>query len=98
MAGRKKRTDGLAKGNAGLLEVRRRDLRWLDHKPAHTQPLPGPRRSSDRTHQTELARAIRERDEALEQQVAIRDILRVISKYIRRRLEGTAAPLGSGHD
>ena len=31
------------------------------------------------TDQTELARVIRERDEALEQQTAIRDILRVIS-------------------
>ena len=37
------------------------------------------RRSSDATHQTEMARVIRERDEALEQQTAISDILRVIS-------------------
>ncbi len=35
--------------------------------------------SSDATHQTEMARVIRERDEALEQQTAISDILRVIS-------------------
>jgi chromatin segregation and condensation protein Rec8/ScpA/Scc1 (kleisin family) len=32
-----------------------------------------------RAHQTEIARVIRERDEALEQQTAISDILRVIS-------------------
>ena len=37
------------------------------------------RRSSDATHETEIARVIRERDEALEQQTAISDILRVIS-------------------
>ena len=35
--------------------------------------------SSAGTHQTEIARIIRERDEALEQQTAISDILRVIS-------------------
>ena len=37
------------------------------------------RSSSDATHQTEIAQVIRERDEALEQQTAISDILRVIS-------------------
>ena len=37
------------------------------------------RSSSDATHETEIARVIRERDEALEQQTAISDILRVIS-------------------
>ena len=37
------------------------------------------RSSSDATHQTEIARVIRERDEALEQRTAISDILRVIS-------------------
>src|SRR6516164_462371 len=37
------------------------------------------RGSSDHTPQTELARVIRERDEALEQRAAITDILRVIS-------------------
>ena len=37
------------------------------------------RSSSDATHETEIARIIRERDEALEQQTAISDILRVIS-------------------
>jgi GAF domain-containing protein len=38
------------------------------------------RSSSDATHQTEMARVIRERDELLEQQTAISDILRAISK------------------
>ena len=42
-------------------------------------PKAGHRRSFAGTHQTELARVIRERDEALEQQAAISDILRVIS-------------------
>jgi hypothetical protein len=37
------------------------------------------RSSSDATHQTEMARVIRERDELLEQRTAISDILRVIS-------------------
>jgi hypothetical protein len=37
------------------------------------------RSSSAATHETEIARVIRERDEALEQQTAISDILRVIS-------------------
>ena len=37
------------------------------------------RSSSAATHETEIARVIRERDEALEQQAAISDILRVIS-------------------
>jgi hypothetical protein len=37
------------------------------------------RSSSDATHETEIARVIRERDEAREQQTAISDILRVIS-------------------
>ena len=35
-------------------------------------------RSITGTHQNDLAQVIRERDEALEQQTAIRDILRVI--------------------
>jgi hypothetical protein len=37
------------------------------------------RRSSASTHETELARVVRERDETLEQQTAISDVLRVIS-------------------
>jgi signal transduction protein with GAF and PtsI domain len=37
------------------------------------------RSSSDATHETEMAGVIRERDEALEQQAAISDILQVIS-------------------
>ena len=40
-------------------------------------PKAGQRRSG--THETELARVIRERDEALQQQAAISDILQVIS-------------------
>ena len=42
-------------------------------------PKGRPHRSIADTHQTDLARVIRERDEALEQQAAITDILRVIS-------------------
>jgi hypothetical protein len=42
----------------------------------------GRRRSSASTHETELARVVRERDEALEQQTAISDILRVISNSL----------------
>src|SRR6516164_1470715 len=42
-------------------------------------PKAGHRRSSASPHETELARVVRERDEALEQQAAISDILRVIS-------------------
>ena len=44
-----------------------------------TAPKAGHRRSFASTHQTELAQVIRERDEALEQQAAINDVLRVIS-------------------
>jgi two-component system, NtrC family, sensor kinase len=42
-------------------------------------PKAGRRRSLASTHETELAQVIRERDEGLEQQRAISDILRVIS-------------------
>ena len=42
-------------------------------------PKAGHRRSSASPHETELARVVRERDEALEQQAAISDILRIIS-------------------
>jgi len=54
------------------------------HKAAPPKHRNGPkavrrRSSSAGTHQTEIARVIRERDEALEQQSAISDILRVIS-------------------
>ena len=42
-------------------------------------PKAGRRRSTSDTQQTDLARVIRERDEALEQRAAISDILRVIS-------------------
>jgi two-component system, NtrC family, sensor kinase len=42
-------------------------------------PKPASRRSIAGTHKAELAQVIRERDEALEQQAAISDILRVIS-------------------
>src|SRR5262245_15134392 len=42
-------------------------------------PKVRPRRSIAGTHQTDLAQVIGERDEALEQQAAISDILRIIS-------------------
>src|SRR6516225_11506425 len=48
-------------------------------KAQRRMPKAGRRRSLASTHETELARVIRERDEALEQQTAISDILRVIS-------------------
>jgi hypothetical protein len=48
-------------------------------KPIRRNAPKAVRSSSDATHETEMARVIRERDEALEQQTAISDILRVIS-------------------
>ena len=59
------------------VKTRRRKAATLKRRNA---PKAGRRRSSFAgTHQTEIARVIRERDEALEQQTAISDILRVIS-------------------
>jgi GAF domain-containing protein len=57
--------------------MRRR--KTVTRKPSNAPPKAGRPRSPDRTHQIELARVIRERDEALEQQTAISDIHRVIS-------------------
>ena len=58
-----------------LVKARRRKAATLKRRNAPKAV----RSSSDATHQTEMARVIRERDEALEQQAAITDILRVIS-------------------
>ena len=58
--------------------VKTRDRKTVTRK-RRIAPKAGRRRSIAGTHQTELERVIGERDEALEQQAAIRDILRVIS-------------------
>jgi hypothetical protein len=58
--------------------LKARRLKTVTRKPSNA-PKAGRRRSLASTHETELARVVRERDEALEQQAAIRDILRVIS-------------------
>jgi two-component system, NtrC family, sensor kinase len=58
------------------VKARRRKTVTRKHRNA---PKAGRRRSIAGTRQTEIARVIRERDEALEQQAAITDILRVIS-------------------
>jgi two-component system, NtrC family, sensor kinase len=58
--------------------VKTRDRKTVTRK-RRIAPKTGRRRSIAGTHQTELERVIGERDEALEQQAAIRDILRVIS-------------------
>ena len=57
------------------LKTRRRKAMTLKRRTAPKAV----RSSSDATHQTEMARVIRERDELLEQRTAISDILRVIS-------------------
>jgi hypothetical protein len=58
--------------------VRAQRRKTATRKPSNA-PKAGRRRSLVSTHKTELARVVRERDEALEQQAAIRDILRVVS-------------------
>ena len=63
----------------GREPVKMRRRKTVTRKPSNAPPKAGRPRSPDRTHHIELARVIRERDEALEQQTAISDILRVIS-------------------
>ena len=58
--------------------VKARRLKTVTRQPSNA-PKAGRRRSLASAHETDLARVIRERDEALEQQAAISDILRVIS-------------------
>ena len=63
---------------AGGERVKARHRKTVTRK-RQNAPKGRPHRSIADTHQTDLARVIRERDEALEQQAAITDILRVIS-------------------
>jgi len=65
-----------SKEGRGQAKARRR--KTVTRK-ASNAPKAGRRRSSASPHETELARVVRERDEALEQQAAISDILRIIS-------------------
>jgi GAF domain-containing protein len=66
------------RSRAGGKPVKARRRKTVTRK-RRNAPKAGRRRSIAGTHQTELAQVIRERDEALEQQAAISDILRVIS-------------------
>jgi hypothetical protein len=66
------------RSRAGGERVKTRHRKTVTRK-RRDAPKAERRRPVASTHQTELARVIRERDEALEQQAAITDILRVIS-------------------
>ena len=62
----------------GREQVKARRRKTVTRKPSNASKA-GRRCSLASPHETELARVVRERDEALEQQAAITDILRVIS-------------------
>jgi GAF domain len=65
------------RSGAGGEPIKTRRLKTVTPKRRNAQKTV--RSSSDATHETEVARLTRERDEALERQTAISDILRVIS-------------------